>query len=117
LSAEAGLRTIAEAIRSFNFHYGDEDQLQQGLAEALKSHGFAVEREVRLGPGERIDLLIGRIGIEVKVAGSSSSVARQLARYARHNLDGLILVTNKLRHAPPGLSLPVEVVSLTGGSL
>lgn len=109
--------SVAEAIRRFDFHYGDEDQLQRGLASALSSAGFEVEREVRLGRGERIDLLVDLIGVEVKVKGSSAQVGRQLVRYARHDLDGLVLVTTKLRHAPPSLPIPVEVVCLAGASL
>lgn len=111
------LATVADAIRSFDFRYGDEDQLQQGLAAALESEGFDVKREVRLSARDRIDLVVGRVGIEVKVAGAASSVARQLARYAQHDLEGLVLVTNKLRHQPPDLPMPVEIVCLTGASL
>jgi hypothetical protein len=108
---------VAAAIRSFNFRYGDEDQLQAGLAEALTGAGYDVQREVRLSATDRIDLLIDRVGVEVKVAGSSARVARQLTRYAKHDLAGLVLVTNKLRHSPPELSMPVEVVCLAGASL
>ncbi len=108
---------VADAIRAFDFRYGDEDQLQQGLAAALESEGFDVQREVRLNARDRIDLMVDRVGIEVKVAGATASVGRQLARYAQHDLDGLVLVTNKLRHSPPELPIPVEVVCLTGASL
>lgn len=113
----ASASTVAAAIRRFDFRYADEDQLQEGLANALLSEGFDVKREVRLGPGERIDLLVDRVGVEVKVKGSSAQVARQLARYGRHDLDGLVLVTTKLRHAPPSLPIPIEVVCLAGASL
>jgi len=117
MGASSDAATVAAAIRSFRFRYGDEDQLQEGLAEALSGAGFEVQREVRLNAEDRIDLLVDRVGVEVKVAGSTARVARQLARYAKHDLAGLVLVTNKLRHSPPELSMPVEVVCLAGASL
>jgi hypothetical protein len=115
--ADCSASEVASSIRSFNFRYGDEDQLQEGLAEALTTAGFEVRREVRLSAGDRIDLLVGRVGVEVKVAGSAARVARQIARYAKHDLAGLVLVTNKLRHSPPSISMPIEVVCLAGASL
>jgi hypothetical protein len=38
-----------------------------------------VEREVRLNARDRIDLLVDRVGIEVKVTGAWRDVERQLA--------------------------------------
>lgn len=97
---------IAAAVRGFRFRYASEDELQRGIAKALAGAGFVVEREVRLDGASRIDLLVDRVGIEVKVDGNARTVARQCARYLAHEpLDGLILVTNRVRH----LRLPAEV--------
>ncbi|MGH2878927.1 MAG: hypothetical protein ACRDK4_04880 [Solirubrobacteraceae bacterium] len=110
---------IVEALRAVRFNYGDEDRLQEGIAAALAAVGFDVEREVRLSARDRIDLLVGRVGIEVKVAGSPGSVANQLLRYAKSDrIDGLVLVTSRVRHlAPMVLGKPIEVVQLAGAGL
>lgn len=90
---------LARIIEAHRFRYANEDELQEGIAAVLTSKGVAVEREVRLSTFDRIDLLIGDVGIEVKVTGAGSSVGRQLARYATSDrIAGLILVTNRLRH-------------------
>jgi hypothetical protein len=88
-------RNVADVVRSARFSFGDEDQLQAGIADALINAGYAVAREVRLNARDRIDLLVhGGIGIEVKIAGPASAVRRQLARYAEHeSIQELILVT------------------------
>ena len=49
--------------------------------------------------GDRIDFLVGRIGIEVKTRHSRADVLRQLDRYAQSEmLDSLILVTTRAQH-------------------
>lgn len=112
---------VAAAIRSFRFRYVDEDQLQEGLAGALARRGFDVQREVRLDARNRIDLMVGRVGIEVKVAGKASDVLRQCTRYlALDALDELVLVSSRVRHMHPPQTLagkPFHVVSLTGAGL
>lgn len=90
---------VIAALRRWEFHYTDEHQLQAGLTEALEAAGYEPEREVRLTPRDRIDLLVDRIGIEVKVDGRAASVARQCARYLESDrIDQLILVTTRQRH-------------------
>jgi hypothetical protein len=111
---------VAAAIRARRYRYATEEDLQQGILEALIGQGFAARREVRLSPRNRIDLLVGRIGIEVKVGGIGRNVERQLARYAASDLiDGLVLVTNRARHQPPATidGKPVELVWLSGVAL
>jgi hypothetical protein len=108
-----------ETITAHRYRYCDEKQLHEGLAGALSAAGYTVEREVPLTAADRIDLLVGRVGIEVKLAGATPSVLRQLQRYARSDrLDSLLLVTTRTRHA----QLPdhvggkrLIVVSLLGG--
>lgn len=90
---------IIEAIAGQRFLWATEDDLQRGLDAALTGAGFTVEREVRLNSADRIDLLIGRVGIEVKITGAWKNVGRQLERYLRSDqLDDLILVTCKASH-------------------
>jgi hypothetical protein len=115
-----GLHDLARSINRRRFRYSSEAQLQAALADALTADGYLVLREAPLGGG-RIDLLVGRIGIEVKVAGSRAPVLRQLRRYADPTrLDGLVLVTTRARQLamPADVGgIPLEVVELITGAL
>ena len=117
-ATELGAAPVVAALRRLRCRFANEDQLQAMLAAGLTQLGFAVTREIALGPGMRIDLLVGRVGIEVKISGQTTSVARQLRRYATSDLvDELVLVTSCPRHA--GVSslidgTPVHVVVLAG---
>lgn len=107
--------TVAAALRRYRFRFADEDRLQVLLGQALAAEGLPVEREVRLDPRNRIDFLVGGVGVEAKVAGSAADVRRQLDRYARFDrVDGLVLVTTKAAHRFPSevRGKPLEVVSL-----
>lgn len=111
---------VADVIRAHRYSYTNEDELQEGIAAALaRKKGWAPEREVRLDARDRIDIVVDRIGIEVKVAGRSSGVFEQLLRYAEHEeIAGLILVTNRWVRLPDGISgKPLRAVSLAMGSL
>lgn len=83
----------------------------------LQEAGYPVEREHRVDAQHRLDLLVGRVGVEVKIAGGTSEVERQVRRYLHlKRLDGLVLVTNRHRH----LSIEderLEVVTIAGVSL
>lgn len=97
----AGLATIISAHR---FRWASETDLQEGLAQCLAEYGYPVEREVRLSGRDRIDLLVHRTGIEVKVAkpGTATPIERvlaQLGRYAQSDqVDELVLVSTSARH-------------------
>ena len=110
---------IAAVIMANRYVYRDEKQLHDGIAAALTAHGHRVAREVALTNRDRIDLLVDRVGIEVKVDGQPAAVARQLQRYAHSNqLDALILVTNRARHTQLPNTLagtPLVIASLLGG--
>lgn len=111
---------IAAIVRRSRLRYANEDELQEGLAAALTAAGARVEREVRLTSRDRIDLLVGTIGIEVKIAGDARRVERQLERYAASDrVTDLILVTNRARHTPPGMidGKPVTRILLLGAGL
>lgn len=114
-------RSIVAVIREHRFPFGDEDLLQEALADVLATNGHAVEREVRLNARDRIDLLVdGQVGVEVKIDGPARRVVAQLRRYAQHDrLGELILVTRCARHqAPAALNgKPVTVVNLAGMGL
>ena len=100
---------VVSALADFEFHYSDEDMLQEGIAAALTARGFEVCREVRLNSRDRIDLVVERIGIEVKIAGGAPSVRRQCDRYLKSEaIDEVILVSTRPRHAvvaTPGVTV------------
>lgn len=87
-------------LRANAFTFGNEAELQAGIATALQSGGVAFDREVVLGVGDRIDFVVGSIGVEVKLKASTNAVIRQLHRYAQvEALSSLLLVTSSLRLA------------------
>jgi hypothetical protein len=97
---------LAELVTAHRFTYRDEGQLQNGLAGVFTDQGVVAEREVRLASRDRIDFLVGRIGVEVKTRGQVAAVARQLQRYASSDrIDALLLVTAVARH----LTLPATI--------
>jgi len=94
-------KSAAEVLSRARFSHLDENGLQAAIANELRAAfpDAAVRREVRIGQGERIDLLADRLGIEVKVAGSVGAVRRQLVRYANSGvLDELLLVSTRVAH-------------------
>jgi hypothetical protein len=109
---------VADVIRGQRYRYADEHDLQAGIAAALEQAGIPARREVPLSSTDRVDFLAGTIGIEIKVAGQTASVRRQLARYARSlEVSELILVTTRSAHRPMPPTLegkPVHIVWLSG---
>lgn len=109
------LSDVAQVVRGYRFVYASEEELQRGIAGALEREGYTVEYEAHLNARDRIDLLIGRVGVEVKIAGSAAEVARQVDRYLASDLiDGLVLVTGRARHTLLDAHPRVEVVTLLG---
>jgi hypothetical protein len=111
---------LADLFRDYRFHYWKEGVLQDGVEMVLKMHALDFSREHRLGERSRIDFLVESIGVEIKTAGGTDKVLRQLTRYAGFDaIEGLVLVTNKLRHQFPHelCGKPLEVVYLTLHSL
>lgn len=110
-------RAIVAAIRAARFRYSNEDDLQRGIAAVLADAGIPAEREAWLSGQSRVDLLAGRVGVEVKIASTRTVVTRQLLRYARSGkLDEIILVTNSSRHrfiASALAGVPVTVVCIS----
>lgn len=116
-----GLATLATHLASFQFNFITEKDLQQAIEEALKQKGVEFAREADLGPQGVIDFLVGRLGIEIKIKGSPSSVGAQVLRYCESDqVDGLLLVTAKARLAqipPTVLKKPVRILALWGSML
>jgi hypothetical protein len=99
---------IERAIASRVFHVPTEKALQDAVGQVLQEEAIAFEREVKLGPGERIDFLTaGGVGLELKIEGATSAIARQLERYARSpEVQALMLVTTRAVHVAVFARLP-----------
>jgi hypothetical protein len=115
-----GVDAVVAVLARRQWRYRCEDDLQEAVADILAANGHIAFREVSLGrPYGRIDVLSGRVGIEVKVDGSVPAVIRQLAGYARSGrIDALVLVTSRAIHrrVPPVIGgIPVRVVVATAG--
>lgn len=108
---------LAALLHSHRYTWNNEAELHKHLAAVLTEAGHTVQREVTVAPRCRIDLVVDRTGIEVKVNGTPETVARQLQRYAHSDdLDALVLATTCVRHRviPAELGgLPITVVNLT----
>jgi hypothetical protein len=113
------LEQIDRIIRSHHFRYTDEDQLQKGITELLEREGFEPQREVRLGRLDRVDIMVGAIAIEVKIAGTAAAVLQQLQRYAAHDeVEALLLVTSKYQRLPEKAGgKPLSTISLALSAL
>lgn len=91
--------TLAGLLSRTRFRVHNEADLQRAIAHVFDGEGITFEREVTLSEGDRVDFLVGTIGVELKVDGSLSSVTRQLHRYAASPLvSELLLVTTRMRH-------------------
>jgi hypothetical protein len=95
-----------------------EAQVQDSIAGLLGLMNIPFRREVKLGPGSRIDFLVqGGIGIEVKVGKPAAvKVQRQVERYCRSDeVTQLILLSTRGLSNPPAsksLGKPVHYISL-----
>ncbi|CAN5460761.1 hypothetical protein BH10ACT3_BH10ACT3_17170 [soil metagenome] len=89
---------LARVVRANRFFYADEDGLHQGLGAAWTEAGYTVRHEVKIDGG-RIDFVVDRVGVEVKIAGTGDRVFQQCAAYAAdRRLDALLVVTTRFRH-------------------
>lgn len=109
---------IEKMLSSYRFNFANEDELQSAVEEILKENSVDFIREFQLSDKDRIDFLIGTIGLEIKVGFSYSDVIRQLHRYAQsEQIEALILLTSRLSHTMPkeinGKTLCTINISLT----
>jgi hypothetical protein len=88
------------------YSWASEADLQGSVFKVLDQSGYDVQREVALNARDRVDFMVGKIGIECKVAHSATQVIRQLARYVESPLiDEIILLTTRHAHQ----SIPTEM--------
>jgi hypothetical protein len=115
---QARMAALSELIRSRRYVYASEVELHAQLEQVMLDARLPVLRELRLSSRDRIDFLIGDVGIEVKVKGERTPL-RQLTRYAGYStVSGLLLVTTRAAALPPLLGgKPAAVVSLLANAL
>jgi hypothetical protein len=114
--------SLIRALRNHAFHFGNESELQTGIAAALTAEGIVFEREVVIGDGDRIDFLIGALGAEVKLKVSPNDVIRQVHRYVQAEiLEAVIVITSSMRLAtslPESMNgKPVYTYCIAGDAL
>lgn len=111
---------LIRLIGSARVDLSTEAAAQRGLAKLFEAEGIPFEAELRLTAADRIDFLIGRVGVEVKIGQPRRAILRQLERYAGSDrLDELLLVSSA--PFPSGgfraHGKPVFIVSLSTGWL
>ena len=91
------VNNLVGSLRKRRYHYQNEKELQAGVEAVMIQDGFEFQREFQLGDAGTVDFFVsGFLGVELKIKGSPSEVARQLLRYAaRDEVKGLVLVTGR----------------------
>lgn len=96
------LNFLEQLIRSYQFNFTNEAELQTAIESILTENNINFIREYSLSEKSRIDFLIGDIGLEIKVGFSYAEVIRQLHQYAQFDeITTLILFTSRLSHTMP----------------
>ena len=94
---------LLRIFTQYRYPLGSESGFQNGLESVLRKHEIPYFREWDLGNNfGRIDFYLPqfRTGIELKVKGSPSEVARQLHRYCQSpDVAAVVLLTGRHRLA------------------
>lgn len=114
IEVDSSMDELEALLTSKRYRFNDETALQDGIGKVFTKAKIAFEAEVRLSPADRIDFLVGNVGLEVKVKGTEEAAHMQLLRYAEHDrILGLLLVsgTKRIGDIPPMMrGKPVRVV-------
>jgi hypothetical protein len=96
------MNAIIDCLVGFNYEtIASESDLQRQVEDRLRSANIEFRSQVQLDAKghDRIDVLCGSTGIELKIKGSASGVLAQLERYAISSLvSEIILVTTRASH-------------------
>lgn len=105
--ARQDVGAVMGALSRHRFTFQNEAELQAGIERALATDGVTFQREAALNERDRIDFLVlGTLGVEVKIKGGANSVIRQIHRYACSSVEAVLLVTSSLKLAA---ALPSEM--------
>lgn len=98
-------RQVRDVLARYRLPVSVERAMQDAVESALRAEGLAFKREVKRD-ADRIDFLVGTVGVELKVQGAPTEVIRQLKRYALWgDVTELLLVTTRGHH----LAIPSEL--------
>jgi hypothetical protein len=93
------LSELKASLAKYRYRFDTESDLQERVAAALSDLDLAFDREFVLDPQNRIDFLVGGIGIEIKTNSTLAQVSRQVHRYLSFDpVESLLLVTTKTAH-------------------
>lgn len=114
---------LVALLETFRFNAVREAELQECVSLALRRERVRFDREVGLTGADRIDFLLDDgVGLELKVDGSVSAIARQVQRYCEAEvIRELVVGTTRMAHAVALRNVgsfhgkPVRVVRLKGG--
>ena len=96
---KAKVEEIVAVLRSYVIPADNEAAMQSVIERIMSIRNYDFRREVILSDADRIDFMVGEIGLECKVAGTAASVMAQCGRYLEHDaVESLILVTTKAAH-------------------
>ena len=114
IEAGSAAERLVIALKPIRFKLNNEKALQAEMAQAFDRLGIEAEREVRLGPGDIIDFLVGDVGLEVKTKGQKKAIFRQCERYCDHDrIKALVVATNVAMGFPREIGgKPVYVLPL-----
>ena len=101
------LLSVLDILRTHRFRFTREAELQEAIFALLTAANIDFARECILTPTDRIDFLVGGLGIEVKIDGSLAALTRQAHRYtALPSIESLLVVTSRFRltDLPPTLN-------------
>lgn len=89
---------IKKLLAPKNYDISSERLVQDRVEEIFLSEGLLYIREAELSHGDRVDFLVGTVGVEVKLQAPVTALMRQLHRYAQSDrVEELLLVTTNPR--------------------
>jgi hypothetical protein len=117
--APVPISMVVHLLTTHRLPLSDEKLLQRAIADVFEAAAIDFEREVRLGPGDIVDFMIGDVAVEVKIKGARRAIYKQLVRYCGYPAVGsIVLATNVPMGLPIDISgKPTAVAALGRGWL
>lgn len=110
------LQTVLDALCELRSPFAlYENDIHRFVEARLKEAGLPYRHEARIGPGCRIDYLVGDVGVEIKKGRQfSATLIKQLRRYAAcDGVSALVVVTQRSVALPPtAAGKPLRMVAL-----
>ncbi|WP_165375301.1 hypothetical protein [Roseovarius nitratireducens] len=87
-------RRIATEIQAARINLTSEATAHRDVLAVIEAAGIECQSEARLSAKDRIDILCGPVGVEIKVGHPRRAIWRQLVRYAAlPEIAALVLAT------------------------